>query len=223
MKETVLMNFRINLFFPAVRIFAGLLVLVVVLFVSIKPVLAKGPESVTITGPGFEYRINLIDNENIDLEVKLLEQAGLWFGTAIPLTSEVPEGLLNPSYTLTWVNSGPPSMSVEERTILQEIYLDTKEEPIIHTLVQDSLKDWGAGMIGWFTAPEDLEYTLADLGMPDFQSPLILDAHLYKTAGDTVFPRRKSPGIEWQPRYVAVALVAGLVGLIGASVVKWRK
>jgi hypothetical protein len=47
-------------------------------------VLAKGAESVTITGPGFEYRINLMDNENIDLEVKLLEQAGLWFGPLFP-------------------------------------------------------------------------------------------------------------------------------------------
>lgn len=107
------MNSRINLSFPAVRIYAGLLVLTVVLFVSVKPVLAKGPESVTITGPGFEYPIYLMDKENIDLEVKLMEQAGLWFGTAIPLSSEVPEGLLNPSYTLTWFNPGPPIMSVE--------------------------------------------------------------------------------------------------------------
>lgn len=217
------MNSRINLSFPAVMIYAGLLVLTVVLFVSVKPVGAKGPESVTITGPGFEYPIYLMDNENIDLEVKLMEQAGLWFGTAIPLSSEVPEGLLNPRYTLTWVNSGPPIMSVEERTIRQEIYLDTKVGPIIHTPAQDSLKDWGAGMIGWFAAPDDLEDTLADLGIPDFQSPMILDPHLYKTAGDSVFPKRESPEIEWQPVIVAVALVLGLVSLFGARVVKWRK
>lgn len=78
-------------------------------------------------------------------------------------------------------------------------------------------------MIGVFAAPYDLEDTLAVLGVPDFQSPMILDPHLYKTAGDSVFPKRESPEIEWQPGIVAVALVLGLVSLFGARVAKWRK
>ena len=125
------------------RIGAGLVIIAISLFVLFNPVFAKGPESVTITGPGIETSINFMDNNNIDLEVKLMEETGLWYGTGTPLTSGVIKAESSPTYTLTWVNSGPPSMTVKERTIIQHIYLDAELGPIIHTPPQDSLKNWG--------------------------------------------------------------------------------
>jgi hypothetical protein len=204
------------------RIFAGLMVIAVVLFAFIDPVVAKGPESLTISTPGIEYQINLMDNNNINLEVKFMEQTGLWYGTGIPLTTEEPVGALGSSFTLAWVNSGPPSLSVEERTIIQHIYLDAEGGPIIHTPAQVSLQDWGSGMTGWFAAPSDIKDTLSELGVPVSRSSLVLDSHPYKTAADTVLAERNPAGY---PRYlvvVAITFLVGSVGLLGAWLVKRR-
>ena len=215
------MKSRIEVFSRVLRILTVLMVIAVILFVFTVPVLAKGPESVTITGPGFEYPINMMDNNDIDLEVDLMEQTGLWFGTGRPLTSEALKGELGPSYTFTWVNSGPPSMTVEERTIIQHVYLDAEAGPVIHTPAQDSLQDWGSGLIGWFAAPGDLEDTLAKLGVPDSVSPPILEAHVSKTAGDTVLAKSTPTGFPWYLTIVGVALF-GMFALLAVRLVKGR-
>ena len=197
------------------------MILAVVLFGLINPALAKGPESVTITGPGIDQRINFMDNNNVDFEVKLMEQTGIWFGTGIPLSSEPLKGELGPSYTFTWVNSGPPSMTVEERTIIQHVYLDAEAGPVIHTPPQDSLKDWGAGTIGWFAAPAGLEDTLAKLKVPDSQSPIVLEAHMFRTSNDTVLAKTTPTGSPWYLTVLGVALL-GVFGLIAIRLLKGR-
>jgi hypothetical protein len=141
--------------------------LVLVLFGLTSPVIAKGPESVTITGPGIDSPLELMDNANFDLIARLMEQTGLWYGTGdLPRAVEEPQGELGPSYTLTWINAGPPGNSVKSRTMVQLLYMDAENGPFIHTPDQESLENWGGGVIGWFAAPSGLQDTLVDLGVP---------------------------------------------------------
>ena len=205
-----------------VRTLAGLGILVMILFANIYPAVAKGPESATITGPGIDQPIELLGTIEMDSVVQLMEQTGLWYDTGTPIPSKEPVGELGPSYTLTWINSGPPSLSAEERTIYQEIYLDAENGPLIHTPPQESLQGWGAGVIGWFVAPSELKDTLTELGVPISASSVVLDAHLFKTAGDTVLPERKPTR---DPRYLGLigfVILLGLAGLFGARLVKDR-
>jgi hypothetical protein len=205
-----------------VRILAGLVFTAVLLLVIIEPVVAKGPESATITGPEIDQSIELINNTDLDLVVRLMEQTGLWYDTGIPLPSEEPVGELGPTYTLTWINSGPPSLSKEKRTIRQELYLDAENGPLIHTPAQETLQGWGPGVIGWFVAPGELKETLTELGVPISPSSLILEAHHFKSAGDTMLPVREPAGIPWYLGVIGFALFVGLVGVFGAHLMKGR-
>jgi hypothetical protein len=131
------------------------------------PALAKGPQSATVTGPGIDRPIELMDTANTDLLGRLMEQTGLWYASGdVPLPSEEPQGKLGPGYTLTWINAGPPGEGVDERTIRQVLYLDAEDSPVIHTPAQESLRGWGPGMTGWFRARSGLRDTLAELGVP---------------------------------------------------------
>lgn len=134
--------------------------------------LAKGPASATITGPGIDQPIEVIDADYFDSDYsdhvkELMQQTGLWFGasggTRIPAE---PAGDLGPAYTLTWINSSGARGSVEERTIRQLLYLHAEGGPVIHTPPQVGLEGWGPDVIGWFTAPDGLRDTLAALGVP---------------------------------------------------------
>ena len=132
------------------------------------PVSAKGPESATIAGPGIDRPIELMATANPDLVTRLMQQTGLWFtygDIPHPLGEPLPE--LGQSYTLTWVNGVPPGKSVDERTIVQMIYPDAENGPVIHTPEQEALRGgWGPTAIGWFSAPSGLRDTLAELGVP---------------------------------------------------------
>lgn len=217
------MNSKINIVIRLlVRILAGLVIMVMILFANINPAVAKGPESATITGPGIEQPIELLNNSNMDLVVRLMEQTGLWYDTGTPLSSKEPVGELGPSYTLTWINSGPPSLSADERTIYQEIYLDAENGPLIHTPPQESLQGWGAGVIGWFVAPGNLKDTLTELDVPISASSVVLDAHLFKTAGDTVLPVSKPARAPWYLSLVGFSIVVVLTGLLSAHLIKVR-
>lgn len=70
---------------------------------------------------------------------------------------------LGEAYTIKWVNSGPPSASVDERTIVQHIYLDAEGGPLIHTPAQIGLDGWGHHAKGWFKAPDGLEKAIEDI------------------------------------------------------------
>lgn len=149
------------------KVIVGAAFIAYVLFGFINPAFAKGPESAIITGPGIDRQIELEVIPNRELVSKLMEQTGIWYATGdLPQPIDKPAGELGPGYTLTWINSGPPGASLEERTIRQEIYLEAEIGPVIHTHVQESLQGWGSERIGWFAAPSGLRDTLAELGVP---------------------------------------------------------
>lgn len=136
--------------------------------------LGKGPESVTLTGPGIDSSVELIDAVDWQLScedscppdpmVRLMEQSGLWYATGdLPVAIDEPEGDLGPRHVLTWIRGGFDGESVEERTFHQHIYLQAEDGPVIHTPEQDGLVDWGSNVVGWFRASDDLPDTLASL------------------------------------------------------------
>jgi len=130
---------------------------------------AKGPQSATVTGPGIEEPIELLEvarglDPSGELERQLMVQTGLWSAPTFE-SRQPPTGELGPAYTLTWINSGPPDRSVESRTIHQELYPDADGGSVIHTPPQAGLEGWGSEMTGWFDAPNALWDTLAQLGV----------------------------------------------------------
>jgi hypothetical protein len=178
---------------------------------------------VTITGPGIDRPIELMDTANSDLMVRLMEQTGLWYGTGdLPLPLEEPAGKLGPSFTLTWINSGPPGESVDERTMRQVIYLDAENGPVIHTPAQEALRGWGPGVIGWFAAPSGLRDTLAELGAPISAASSFSEQSLSEIAADTALPERESAGTAWYLGVVGLALGVGLAGAMGDHLIKGR-
>lgn len=194
-------------------VLVGMGFIALLLFAFIDPVAAKGPESLTITGPGIDRPLELIDSTAgtiPDPILRLMEQTGLWYG---PMPVEEPAGELGPAYTLTWINSGPPEKSVEQRTYRQRIYLDAENGPLIHTPAQESLSGWGPGVIGWFEAPDGLRDTLAELGVPLSPAPSSRDGAFAETSVGSLLPDRGSAGALW---YVGLAGLVFIVGLAGA-------
>lgn len=137
----------------------------------------KGPESVTLTGPGIDSPVELMDVVDWPIScdngcppdpmVRLMEQSGRWYATGdLPIAIDEPEGDLGPRHVLTWIRGGFADEPVEERTIHQFIYLQADDGPVIHTPEQEGLVDWGSGIVGWFRASDDLPETLASLGAP---------------------------------------------------------
>lgn len=126
---------------------------------------AKGAESVTLSGPGIDKPIELIDRsisfdtyEN-NAPVRLIGLIGLGSGR-FPGTTPPEE--LGSAYTLTWV-MGPPGDPIELRTIYQYVYLEAAGGTLIHTPEQIGLDGWGANVAGWFEAPEELGPTIEDV------------------------------------------------------------
>jgi hypothetical protein len=139
--------------------------------------LGKGPESVTLTGPGIDSPVELVDAVDWPIScdnscppdpmVRLMEKSGLWYATGdLPIAMDGPEEDLGPRYVLTWVRGGFPDESVVERTFHQFIYLQADDGPVIHTPEQEGLVEWGSSVVGWFRASEDLPDTLLSLGAP---------------------------------------------------------
>lgn len=139
--------------------------------------LAKGPESVTIAGPGIEDPVELMDAVHWPIScdetcppdpmVRLMEQTGLWYAAGdVPKAREQPLGDLGPRYKLTWTRGGFPDEPVEERTFYQFLYLDAEGGPSVHTPVQASLQDSGGHVFGWSKAPRGLVDSLRELRAP---------------------------------------------------------
>lgn len=138
---------------------------------------AKGPESVTITGPGIDEPVDLMATVNwpiscdescpTDPMVLLMEQTGLWYAAGDgPVDIEEPADELGPAYQLTWVRGGFPEESVEERTFNQFLYLEAEGGPLVHTPGQPGLSGWGGEPFGWVKASDGLAGTLKKLGAP---------------------------------------------------------
>ena len=149
-----------------------LLVVSLLVIVNAGIALAKGPESVTLTGPGIESPVELMDAVDWpvscdiscppDAMVQLMEQSGLWYATGdLPVPIDPPVGELGDKYVLTWNRGG----SLEEN-IRQFNYLHAENGPVIHTPAQKGLERWGSGVVGWFRASDDLADTLASLVNP---------------------------------------------------------
>jgi hypothetical protein len=127
---------------------------------------AKGAESVTLSGPGIDKPIELIDvsksfdtYEN-DAPVTLTGLTGLWSGSRSPAAAPPEEP--GPAFTMTWV-MGPPGDPIELRTVHQYVYPDAFGGPLIHTPEQIGLDGWGADVIGWFEAPEEIGPTIEEV------------------------------------------------------------
>jgi len=151
-----------------------LLVVSILVLANAGIALGKGPESVTLTGPGIDSLVELMDAVDWPIScedscppdpmVRLKEQSGLWYATGdLPVAIDEPEGDLGPRHVLTWIRGGFDGESVEERTFHQYIYLQAEDGPVIHTPEQDGLVDWGSNVVGWFRASGDLPDTLASL------------------------------------------------------------
>ncbi len=185
-------------------------VALVVIGVS-SPVAAKGPESATITGPGIDEPVELMDTGDAALVGLFMEQTGLWYGTGdLPSPIEEPAGDLGSAYTLTWINSGPPGLDVEVRTIRQVIYPNAESGPVIHTPDQSSLSGWGPGVIGWFAAPGGLRNTLVELGVSISEPPAPTEALPPDTPSAAGSPGGPSRAAVWAIGVIALGLVVGL-------------
>lgn len=203
----------------ALRVVSGLVLIVGALVGFTHPVSAKGPESVTITGPGIDQPLELMTTTNQDRIVQLMEQTGLWFGTGEPL-QEAQLGDLGPAYTLTWVNMGPPDKSVEERTIRQLLYLDAENGPLIQTPDQESLQGWGPEVIGWFAAPVELRDTLIELGAPIAAASSPAKQPPPGISAAPPLPVRQPVPVPWSLAILAFALLIVLTAALG---VVWKR
>jgi hypothetical protein len=174
--------------------------------------LAKGPESATLTGPDIDKPIELTQSD--PGIAQLMQQSGIWSGPGLREPIE-PAGNLGPAYTLTWVNSGPPEASIEERTIRQILYPYAENGPLINTPAQVGLVGWGGEVLGWYKAPSLID-TLAALGVTAPAPPSEADTAVapesdgggaaVDSAGDIV-------SVDSEPGYLIYLAIAGL-GLV---------
>jgi hypothetical protein len=169
------------------------------------PAMAKGPESATLSGPGIDEPIVLLEQgSGISVigtgsaESDLIALTGLWqFDPTRELIS--PPRDLGTGLNLSWVNMGPPHLPKSERTIRQILYLYAEGGPIINTPEQASLDGWG-GVTGWYRADTRLlsvverlagiDFSAADRPDPSMQLFLVAVATLAVTATVTF---RNSP------------------------------
>jgi hypothetical protein len=173
------------------------------------PALAKGAESVTLTGPGIGRPIKL-DTTDTGLLGRAMTQTGLWWSTRgdrpLPLEGP-PPGELGPGYTLTWILYG------EDVVIRQVVYPFAQGGVVVHTPIQEWVRGRAEGA-GWFDAPA-LQTTLARLGVPLGGGSSASDA-LHETAGRS--PGRRAAAA---PLYFAVVSL-GLVAALAVALVAGR-
>ncbi|MGH2641795.1 MAG: hypothetical protein ACRDGO_08870 [Actinomycetota bacterium] len=186
------------------------------LVVTASSALAKGPESVTLTGPGIDGPIEL-DTTSPGLLGRAMGQTGLWWSARgdrpLPLREPPPEDL-GPGYTLTWILYGEPGERTEERTIRQLIYPFARGGVVVHTPRQGSIRSEAEGA-GWFEAPA-LQETLAGLGVPVDAASALNEAHIPQVA-EGASPERKPAGGGSPSLVVAIlGLSAALAVVIGA-------
>jgi hypothetical protein len=150
---------------------AGVVTVLLFSFSVAGPAWGKGPESVTITGPGLDRPIEIQlsgpgsqqDDTPPYLVVALTELADPYYaGSEVELSAGPPPRPLKDRYTLTWHMSRPPDADPADYTVVQDLYPDAFTMPVIHTRPGPYLGDSG----GWYDAPSALRDTLGALGVP---------------------------------------------------------
>lgn len=149
----------------------GLVITAIVILMA-APALAKGPSSATVTGPGIDEPIELLDYPQHDLEsrdlvVALMRLTGVWYGNmGLEETTERPPDVeLGPAYILTWVSEANPGDPNDDYTIQQSLYPHAQGGPVVHTPAQPALDDTSL-TLGWRTVPVEFNDTLRQLGVP---------------------------------------------------------
>ena len=173
------------------RTISTIVLAVAMVLVGAVSAIAKGPGSATLDGPGIEEPIQFLELSNgnqshSDAAVEMLRFTALWYGPG-PESMKPPTGELGPAYRVSW---GDPAGSSE--VIVQYLYLDTPDGPLIHTPDQIGVDGWGADVIGWFPAPEGLEEAIDEIiawGQPAAPTPA------------------------WVLPVIALAVISGLIGL----------
>lgn len=134
------------------------------------PALAKGPSSATVTGPGIDEPIELIDYGDLgqrDSVVALMRMTGVWYGNmGLEETTELsPDVELGAAYILTWVSEANPGDPNDDFTIQQTLYPHALGGPVVHTPAQPALDDESL-TLGWRNVPVAFNDTLRQLGVP---------------------------------------------------------
>jgi hypothetical protein len=129
------------------------------------PASAKGPQSLSISGPGLTSPIELSSDSNPE-ELSEID-TGMWLampGATDPaLLADAPTGDLGSRYTLTWQLMGGPGG--ETSPIRQDLYLDAAGGPLAYTPAGQPIWD-GVTRSGWYRAPERVRDMLASAGVP---------------------------------------------------------
>lgn len=158
--------------------------MLVLLLVVGNTVVAKGPESVTISGPGLDQPIELNHTTDSELMTELMKQSKFWYGIGRPVPIDVSTSDLGQGFTVEWINMGPPDKTVEERTIRQVVYFETEYGAVVYTPEQESLSGWGYDPSGWYEASDELSGTFEALGIHIAESNTIwylVRVHLLNT------------------------------------------
>ena len=146
-------------------VLAGVLAAVLAsLLASAAPAWAKGPQSLSISGPGLATPIEVSSTSHPDEWSQI--DTGVWHAlpgeTDAALLADAPTDDPGSRYTLTWqMMTGP-----EETTpIRQDVYLDAPGGPLVYTPAGQPIWD-GVTRGGWYRPPERLRDVLASAGVP---------------------------------------------------------
>lgn len=127
----------------------GVLLVAAVVLAVPGAALAKGPSTVTLSGPGLEDPVQLGGYGPLPTLPDLSGLTTAFGGTGLDwLLPSRPPGDLGPRYTLTWDLHGS--------AVRQEVYPYAKPRPVTYTP--------SAG--GWFVSTDELRTTLIGLGLP---------------------------------------------------------
>lgn len=197
-------------------------VVVAAVLVAAGPASAKGPVAATVSGPGIDDPIDVLDTLST-------EDTGMWhalsdFAEPGVLTS-APGTDLGPRYTLVWdVMSGPE----ETMPIRQHLYLDAEGGPVAHTEPGQPVGDVVTSE-RWYRMPNRVRDVLAAEGVPlDGVKAVTPDAGggskdrpAADAEADDVAARRATgePRTAGDPRWPTATAAAGGAAALGAGVV----
>jgi hypothetical protein len=133
------------------------------------PAAAKGPESVSLTGPGLDEPVE--PPSYIQVALQQLASPHYTSEPGAHISPSQPPVTLNEKYTLTWVMAKPPSADQADYTVVQDIYPHSAAGPLVHIHPSPYVDDKG----GWYAATDALTETIeavADAEQPVSTQPV---------------------------------------------------